>query len=320
MTGRSFELDDRLGNTFDFNALGIEVTEADGVGMPPVFHKQQATAFSPGALFRGVKVQPRIVTLHQIIHETTFAEYLQKRLTLAEIFKFDQVADDTVPFVLRFTGGAIILELEMQYDSGFEQAGRLPAEEIFAVRMIAYDPFWCETSDDFQFLVVGGNTTVLNKGTASAYPILTLTGPGTLTQIKNNTSGDELNFDDLDLDTDEVLVIDLSIFVKTFELDDDNVIGSVDTGSAVADWRLLPGENDIFINAGAAAIARIDWTPCHWSLDAAENILVPGDVELAATPLGAGVVVAGISGTITTPLAAQADGQATVTPTLTSSA
>ena len=316
-----WELDDQAGTTFDLQDNGIEVTEPAGVGMPPILHKEQMTAFNPGALFRGIKVDQRVITLSQIIHEATFLEYLGKRLDLAEIIKQDVVADDTQTLTLRYTGATITLEIPLVYDSGFERAGRIPNTEVYAIRFIAYDPFWKELSSETRPLIIGGNITIVNKGTASAFPIITVTGPGTVTQIKNVTTGDELNFDSLVLASGEVLTIDLSPFLKTFTTDvQGNVIGSVDTGSAVGEFRLLPGENQITVNAGAGASADMTFLPCHWSLDAAENVELLGFVDLAAYPSGqatvSGILTADPPDTIGNPFAATVLGQATVTGTL----
>jgi hypothetical protein len=312
---------DRLDNQYDLADNDVEVIEASGAGMPPMAHKTQATAFTPGALFRGYKVQPRLITLHQYVHESTYAAFLTTRLELAQIFKPDHLADDTIDWTLRFQGGTIDLDLAVQYDAGFEMAGRIPAIELMAVRLIAYDPFWKELTSDSESLIIGGTRTLYNDGTATAYPVITVTGPGTLTQIKNVTTGHELNFNSLVLASGEVLTIDLSPYVKTFVTDvAGNVSGSVLPGSDVTDFRLIPDENDISINTGGGASSLATWTPCHWSIDAAELVLAPRTVFLIASVQGVASVTAPyLSGGLETPMFGSSNGVASVTGTLTTS-
>lgn len=267
----SWKIVDRQSNVIDLRANGIHVLEWAGMGMPPVAHKVQAAPLTPGALFRGYKVQPRLVTLHQMLSEPDHLSYLGKRLLLSNIFRPDVVLDDTTPMFLRYTGGMRDLELEVQYDAGFELAGRIPSAEILAVRLIAYNPFLQELVDDGPFaLTIGGTAVVTNNGTAAAWPIITLTGAGTVTQVKNDTTGHELNLDSLVLAAGEILTIDLRFFEKTFVTDvAGNVAGAVLPGSDVADFRLLPGSNTISVNAAAAASGDIKWRPYHWDLAAA---------------------------------------------------
>jgi hypothetical protein len=310
---------DRLDNQYDLENNDVRVMEASGVGMPPMAHKTQATAFTPGALFRGYKVMPRLVTLHQAVQESTYAAFLGTRLELAEIFKPDQLVDDTVPWTLRFQGGTIDLDLDVQYDAGFEMAGRIPATELMAVRLIAYDPFFKELTGESEALIIGGSRTVYNDGTASTFPVITVTGSGTLTQIKNVTTGHELNFDSLVLASGEVLTIDLSPYVKTFTSDvEGNVSGDVLPGSDVGNFILLPGENSISVNSGGGASASIAWTHQHWTIDAAELVLAPRTVFLIASVQGVATVSSPyLSGGLETPMFGQSNGVASVSGTLT---
>lgn len=308
---------DRLGVQFDLTANGVEVLSRAGLGMPRVTHRIQDTAFTPGSLMRGVKVEPRLVTLQQLIHEANYASFLAKRFNLAEIFKSDQVLDDTDPFQLRYVGGIVDLEIDLFYDSGFEMSGRIPSTELVNVRMIAYDPFFRELADDSASLLIGGDRTINNNGSASAYPIFTITGAGTLTLVKNVTTGHEIKFDNLVLAAGEILTIDMGLFKKTFVSDvQGNVIGDVLPGSDLADFKLLPGENRLTVNSGGAATALITWRPLHWSLDAAQRVLGPRTILLQASVTGVATVVGDISGGLSVPLAGSSSGVATVTGTL----
>lgn len=87
-------------------------------------------------------------------------------------------------------------------------------------------------------------TTVTNPGSAAGYPVITLTGPGTVVQIKNYTTGDVLYFD-LILNAGEVAVLDMTAgsikFSSNFRF---NLLNTVLPGSNFG-FRLTPGDNII---------------------------------------------------------------------------
>lgn len=111
------------------------------------------------------------------------------------------------------------------------------------------------------------DTTVTNTGTAPAAPIFTITGPGRLESIVNWTTGAGLYFN-LTLQTGETLTIDLTPGAIQVVSDyQGNVGGSVLPGSALASWRLLPGENTIVSKSTAPVALR--WRPTYLSLQGA---------------------------------------------------
>jgi len=119
---------------------------------------------------------------------------------------------------------------------------------------------------------VAGLTTVVNHGTASAYPYITITGPGRIHELTNWTTGESVYFN-LALVANEVLTIDLRPGVKSVRSSfRGNVIGKVLPGSKLASFRLLPGTNvlGLFVREGDGnTAATIAWYERHWSLDGA---------------------------------------------------
>ncbi len=117
-----------------------------------------------------------------------------------------------------------------------------------------------------------GLTTLTNSGTASAYPLITITGPGRVHELTNWTTGQSVYFD-LALVAGEVLTLDLRPGVKSVRSSfRGNVIGTVLPGSKLASFRLLPGTNvlGLFVREGDSnTAATIAWYERHWSLDGA---------------------------------------------------
>jgi hypothetical protein len=117
-----------------------------------------------------------------------------------------------------------------------------------------------------------GVVAVANEGTAAAYPIVEVQGPGRFYELANWTTGDIIYFD-LVLQTGETLTLDLRPGIKSVVSSfRGNVIGQVVPGSKLATWRLMPGTNRVALymqeTTGATA-ATITWHERHWSLDAA---------------------------------------------------
>lgn len=113
-----------------------------------------------------------------------------------------------------------------------------------------------------------GVTTIVNDSTATAYPIISASGPGRLYELVNYTTGDEIYFD-LTLNSGEVVTLDLRTGEKTFKSDfRGNIISAILATSNLSTWKLLPGNNNIslFID-NAAAAATMEWTDRFWSLD-----------------------------------------------------
>lgn len=115
-------------------------------------------------------------------------------------------------------------------------------------------------------------TTVENRGTARTYPKFIITGPGPLYQITNATTGKAIYFNGLTLNAGEVATLDLTpgniSFTSTFR---PNLLGTIATGSTLADWFLTPGTNSIRVlqNAGVGASMVVQWVTQHLGINGA---------------------------------------------------
>lgn len=113
---------------------------------------------------------------------------------------------------------------------------------------------------------------VPNVGSAAAYPIFYLTGPGSIYQIKNYTTGKSIFFD-LTLLAGETAILNLDpmniSFTSSFR---GNILNKILPGSDLL-FLLLPGNNNIstfFYGSTTAATAiTMSWVNMYWSIDGA---------------------------------------------------
>ena len=128
---------------------------------------------------------------------------------------------------------------------------------------------------DFNFgesdTIVAAVTVVTNTGTTETAPIFTFTGPGTVYQIQNVTTGDVLYFN-LTLNAGEVAILNLTPgrirFYSNFR---SNLLNTILPGSALATFRLMPGANNLSVfiagSVTSATAVTVRWRPAYWSLD-----------------------------------------------------
>jgi hypothetical protein len=115
-------------------------------------------------------------------------------------------------------------------------------------------------------------TTLDNQGSAVAYPVVDLTGPGRVWVLRSYTTGEAIFFDDLTLLAGETITLNLDplnfSFTSNFRGD---LAHKIATGSSVM-IRILPGENSLsaFVTDTTAASAGvIHWRIPHDTIDAA---------------------------------------------------
>jgi hypothetical protein len=115
--------------------------------------------------------------------------------------------------------------------------------------------------------LAAGRDTITNPSNVRAYPVFTITGPGTLYHIINYTTGQAMHFNLL-LSAGEVLTIDLRPGAKTISSNQrGNLISALYSGSLV-DWYLEPGANDVSVWVDdATASATATFAPRYWSVD-----------------------------------------------------
>jgi hypothetical protein len=140
---------------------GTKTTGMFGTGMPPLTHNRSEQALLPGALFQGLKIQPRVLQLNIQCWGATLAAFHSIRKLLLNAVK-PNYGGTLAPVEIRY-GGALAgtkLAIRGYYDGGLEgnrEAGGLTSENI-ALRFICYDPFWYAASATT--VALDGNATV----------------------------------------------------------------------------------------------------------------------------------------------------------------
>jgi hypothetical protein len=114
---------------------------------------------------------------------------------------------------------------------------------------------------------------VPNNGTASVYPIIRFTGPGTVYSIRNYTTGKAIFFNNLTLQTGETAVLNLDPYNRTFISSFRGSIYNTLLAGSDMNFELLPGLNNIasFIygSTSAATALQVTWRDTYHSLDGA---------------------------------------------------
>lgn len=116
--------------------------------------------------------------------------------------------------------------------------------------------------------------TVPNPGGVRAYPVVTITGPGKLHQLKNYTTGKAVYFSNFTLLAGETVTLDLR--PGRFQMISDwrgNVAGYIAAGSDL-DWFLQGGSNNVavlMLSTTGATSTRMNWQDLYWSIDGAKR-------------------------------------------------
>lgn len=123
-----------------------------------------------------------------------------------------------------------------------------------------------------------GTTTITNRGSADAYPVIYIDGPTSGTAgataffMTNHTTGDTIYFNtDLALSPGERFTLDLTPGNKSFTSNfQGNIMGKIIPGSNVGTMRLIPGINHMSFFVGLQSVGisvRLVWTPKYLSSD-----------------------------------------------------
>src|SRR3990170_3185173 len=136
------------GRIYNLDDLGMYVIESAGLGMAPVKHKVVKQSLLPGALYRGMTVEERPLTIVADVIGSSYTNLHSLRKTMIDYIKADRVKDDQA-FLLRYTGanGDKPVVLKCRYDGGMEFKSPEGFTERAALRVIAYDPYWYEDGE-----------------------------------------------------------------------------------------------------------------------------------------------------------------------------
>lgn len=241
---------------------------------PPPRRQEEGVPDFPGARLRQVLHDVREFVLPIHVGEDTDTELRSTLRALA--YAMDPVRGDGR---VRITGpGGDQREINCRVSAGLELEETqgetaMPTDQLATVVFRAVDPYWYATSDvvvDYTFTgtvttffpvfpvrlstsEVFADTTVDNTGDVNAWPVWTVTGPGSTINLRNLTTGKLTTLATTALVAGESVVIDTRPGAKTVTRQDGTSLFS-DLGSTVL-WPLARGANSIRIEMGGATSA-----------------------------------------------------------------
>jgi len=118
----------------------------------------------------------------------------------------------------------------------------------------------------------GAITTIDNIGSAEVNPKIYILGPCTLRWVENQTTKKRI-YTDIDVVENEEITIDFAKGTVKSNVRG-NLAYSIEPGSDLRAWTLIPGNNKIaaFMTDDVSANMQISYVPRHWSVDATARV------------------------------------------------
>ncbi|WP_027930691.1 phage distal tail protein [Amycolatopsis thermoflava] len=251
---------------------GVTVLDADwpaqGRFMPPITVEQIGVPRTPGGVLLDARHGVREMLISFWIIGTDEADL---RVKLRDIVRKLNPAKG--PGYLRATApDGVVRQIQCINVDGVQIQEELGESSGYAAQKIAaqfkaYNPYWQDVSAisppewstgvtptffpifpirlTSSEIAVDG--TIDNAGDVEAWPVWTITGPGSGIVLRNLSTGEYLSFPDVVMGEGQTLYIDTRPGVKTVTLDTNsvgtNMFGAMYAGSSL--WPLVPGSNAI---------------------------------------------------------------------------
>ena len=246
---------------------GFTLVRYDGLSLPGKDHLAARGPRQHGATYVATYFQPRQFSLEVAIAGCDMEELQAKHRTLAAAIN---PLDASELRVVAEDGSRYYLTCRPVTSVAWRVADGRVAEAL--IQCVADDPFFYSMNQQSVAILtalvsltipftiparIGGyldDVSVTNNGQVFAYPVLVFNGPATNIHMFNNTTGEDLQVNEV-VAGGEVLTVDMG--ARTALVDaglptERNVVGG-----AVGDWwALQPGVNDLtFTNENAAAVS-----------------------------------------------------------------
>jgi hypothetical protein len=245
-------------------------TEATQRMMPPVSIHTIRVPQAQGGRFRYARHDERLLTIPVVVPGPTTGRDELRRWARA----LDPVNGEGTLTVVQgaHAGRQIVCAYEAGLDTFAEEYASLG---LTTLAFRAADPYWQDGSEQqlvaevgdtvvtwFPFLplVLGASdifaaVTITNTGDVDAWPIITVDGPGTDLNVRNDTTGLAWSFPGT-IAPGSTLVVDHRPGHKSARLDGLNAFGRLAEDSVL--WPLVPGANRISIGfASGTAASRV---------------------------------------------------------------
>lgn len=243
-------------------------------GAPSLF-EEEAVPEMDGARLRSVRMDARPFSLPVWVKETSATEL---RLTLRELARsMNPRRGDGIIRVTTPVGDQ--REISCRVTSGLQGSERIDdsstvTDQLLSLEFRAWDPYWRDTTDTsagpwilgspaagffplFPLRLASSEVfatdTVDNLGDVEAWPVWTVTGPGSSITLKNLTTDKTLLLN-VTLLAGESVVIDTRPGAKTvIKSDGSNQYSNLSATSSL--WSLTSGDNSVQIELGGATSA-----------------------------------------------------------------
>lgn len=244
----------------------------DGRFMAPPNFITQTVPERDGTTFRSVQLQTRALTIPITIMGAARAEVRTRLVALMQALN-PKLGLGTFRLT---TEAGTQRDLYCIYESGLENADNDLSDRTqgFVLSLRAFDPYWYDTTPSAQswttgqepgtlfpiFPIVLASSTVFsqptidNAGDAEAWPVWTITGPGSAITLRNNTTGEFITLSTV-VGAGQTLEIDTRPGYKTITLDGVNVFDDMSATSSL--WALAVGSNSISLEINGATGATI---------------------------------------------------------------
>lgn len=273
-------------------AAAVTVRQATGLGVPPIDLSEDKLTFTSGTVMRHAAIKSREIELSLLAQGASAAAMESVFDDLRRWFATANERSRT-PGYLRLTRpDAVVRQIACYYAGGLDSDTALGTRihQRTALRLLAPEPYWTDQADTEESYGTADSTTVwfpffplnlgindvlatpniINSGDVDAYPVWTVTGPGTNPTAQNTTSGElwQLN---MTLLAGETVVIDTrpsSLRGSTPSVQDNygnNRFGDLVNTSEL--WWLAPGENQVSLSIGNATVASsiaLAYLPRYW--------------------------------------------------------
>jgi hypothetical protein len=257
-------------------------TEAQQRMMPPVSIHTIRPPQAQGGRFVAARHEERFVTLPVVVpgpHADPGRQEVRRWAKALDPLK----GEGTLTVVQgQFAGRQLVCVYEAGLDEFTEE---FPLLGLTTLGFRAADPYWQDATEStllaklglnlsfwFPFagswaaqpLILGpsdvfASTTITNAGDADAWPIITVTGPGTDLKVSNQTTGQFWSFPGT-MAAGSQLVVDHRPGRKSVRLDGFNAFSRLSDDSSL--WPLIPGPNRIsigFATGTAASSVLFAW-------------------------------------------------------------
>jgi len=259
-----------------------------GDGLMPVTHVEYQVPLQPGSQLRYTRIEARDVDLPLLVKGADGDEpsILAVQRALAATF-YPALGDGTLR-VTKSDGSQ--RQLTCRYSEGLIGDTSMAVAAVGYREVIvvfhAFDPFWYAVSPVVTSYTIGtpatffpffplvltnvnifAQPTITNGGDVEAWPVWTVTGPGSGLTLTNLTTGQTLSFPSLTLAAGDRLVIDTRPGKKSVVQNGvTNRYGLIATGGAL--WALAAGANSVSLQlsgATAASAVQLAYTPRYVS-------------------------------------------------------